>query len=174
MLVEAEPAKEPQVVREPWTERRTDVFLYGILYAAISFPFLAPLGVSENAHTCVVIFIRTFSYTLRVAISLTVMQSTLSKHVLPAFMIELFPPHQDPVPLSSSSPSSARRAAGVCSVNCGDMGVIAGIVGARLVSCDRFSSKAWTVEKLQDAWNTKSFAEIHSLDILRAKPSTVI
>ncbi|KAF8577957.1 hypothetical protein K439DRAFT_1621710 [Ramaria rubella] len=94
---------------------------------------LSRAAVSENAHARVVIFIRTFSYTLRVAISLTVMQSTLSKHVLPAFMIKLFPPHQDPVPLSSSSPSSARRAAGMCSINCGDMGVIAGIVGASLM-----------------------------------------
>ncbi|KAF8590154.1 hypothetical protein K439DRAFT_1612155 [Ramaria rubella] len=135
MLVEAEPAKEPQVVRELWTERRTDLFLYGILYTAVLFPFLAPLGVRENAHARVLIFFRTFSYTLRVAIGLTVMQNTLSKHVLPAFMIELFPPHQDPVPLSTSSPSSARRAARVFSVNCGDMGVIAGIVGARLVLC---------------------------------------
>lgn len=35
----------------------------GILYAAVTFPILAPLGVEENAHALAFfMFVRTFSY----------------------------------------------------------------------------------------------------------------
>ena len=35
----------------------------GILYAAVTFPIMAPLGVGENAHALAFfMFVRTFSY----------------------------------------------------------------------------------------------------------------
>ncbi|KAF8576155.1 MFS general substrate transporter [Ramaria rubella] len=113
----------------------------GILYAAVSFPVLAPLGVSENAHALAFfIFVRTFSYTFGIAIGSTVMQNELSKRLPPAF-IALFPPHQDlayaAIDVIPGLEATERRlvqqefAASIAVI----WRVLAGIAGAGLVSC---------------------------------------
>ncbi|KAF8468646.1 major facilitator superfamily domain-containing protein [Gautieria morchelliformis] len=67
----------------------------GILYASVTFPVLAPLGVEENAHALAFfMFVRTFSYTFGIGVGSTIMENQLKRH-LPAFFTARFPPHQN-------------------------------------------------------------------------------
>lgn len=63
----------------------------GILYAAPTFPILAPLPVSENAHALAFFaFVKSYSQTWGVTIGATILQNQL-KTKLPAEFLELFP-----------------------------------------------------------------------------------
>ncbi|KZO94642.1 MFS multidrug transporter [Calocera viscosa TUFC12733] len=63
----------------------------GILYPGTTFPVLAPLPISKNAHALAFYtFMRTFSQTFGVTIGATVLQNELSR-LLPASFSALFP-----------------------------------------------------------------------------------
>ncbi|KAG9050253.1 hypothetical protein FS837_006694 [Tulasnella sp. UAMH 9824] len=63
----------------------------GILYAAPTFPILAPLPVSENAHALAFFtFVRSYSQTWGVTIGATILQNQL-KAKLPKAFLDMFP-----------------------------------------------------------------------------------
>ncbi|KAG8914321.1 hypothetical protein FRC00_014481 [Tulasnella sp. 408] len=63
----------------------------GILYAAPTFPILAPLPVSENAHALAFFaFVKSYSQTWGVTIGATILQNQL-KTKLPAEFLDMFP-----------------------------------------------------------------------------------
>lgn len=63
----------------------------GILYAAPTFPVLAPLPISENAHALAFFtFVRSYSQTWGVTIGATILQNEL-KAKLPKAFLDMFP-----------------------------------------------------------------------------------
>ncbi|KAG8946148.1 hypothetical protein FRC04_012003 [Tulasnella sp. 424] len=63
----------------------------GILYAATTFPILAPLPVSENAHALAFFtFVKSYSQTWGITIGATILQNQL-KTKLPKAFLEMFP-----------------------------------------------------------------------------------
>lgn len=63
----------------------------GILYAAPTFPILAPLPVSENAHALTFLtFVKSYSQTWGITIGATILQNQL-KTKLPKAFLEMFP-----------------------------------------------------------------------------------
>ncbi|KAG8946147.1 hypothetical protein FRC04_012002 [Tulasnella sp. 424] len=63
----------------------------GVLYAAPTFPVLAPLPISENAHALAFFtFVRSYSQTWGVTIGATILQNQLKAKLPPAFL-EMFP-----------------------------------------------------------------------------------
>ncbi|KAF8523951.1 iron permease [Hysterangium stoloniferum] len=113
----------------------------GVLYAAVTFPILAPLGVSENAHALAFfLFVRTFSYTFGIALGGSILQNTLSTE-LPASFIALFPPHTDiayaAIDIIPTLPPDQRKL--VTEGFARSIGmiwkVLAGVAGGGLLSC---------------------------------------
>jgi len=113
----------------------------GILYAAVTFPVLAPLGVSENAHALAFfMFARTFSYTFGIALGGSILQNSLSTN-LPASFIALFPPHTDiayaAIDVIPTLPADQRKIVtdGFAKSLAMVWKVLAGVAGGGLISC---------------------------------------
>jgi len=164
----------------------------GVLYAAVTFPILAPLGVGENAHALAFfLFVRTFSYvsallflcvcvrvagltrllgqTFGIAIGSTVMQNELKKR-LPLDFLALFPPNQDiayaaidVIPTLDAATQQIVRANFASAISV-IWKVLAGIAGAGLASCFIMREIPMS-DELDDQWQLDQAGKSREVDL---------